>query len=59
MVRILNALKNNTTLTKLIAQNNRFRVSRRLLSLIGDLVIYHNRVLRRIVLTCLAKSGGA
>ena len=26
--------------------------------MIGDLVIYHNRVLRRIVLTCLAKSGG-
>lgn len=51
VVRLLYALKYNQTLVKLQAENNRVRVCRRLLGLIGDLVIYHNRSLRVLILT--------
>lgn len=50
-MRLLYALKYNQTLVKLQAENNRVRVCRRLLGLIGDLVIYHNRSLRVLILT--------
>jgi hypothetical protein len=50
-------LKQNKSLTKLSAANNNLKVSRRFLALIGDLVMYHNRVLRFLILTCVTKSA--
>jgi len=51
MIRILEALKQNQGLVKLKAENNRLVVCRRFLALVADLVIYHNRSLRILVLT--------
>lgn len=39
-------------MTKLSSENNKIRVCRRFLGLIGDLVIYHNRSLKILILTC-------
>jgi len=51
MIRILEALKQNLCLVKFKAENNRLQVCRRFLALVADLVIYHNRSLRILVLT--------
>lgn len=52
MSRLLLALRavkgQENHLGKLIARENRLQVSSRLLALIGDLVVYHNRTLRVI-----------
>ena len=42
-------------MVKLRAENNKFLVTRGLLSLIGNVFIFHNRTLRILILTCYGK----
>jgi hypothetical protein len=46
MMKILDALKLNSSIVKFKAAGNHFQASRRMLAIIGDLVVYHNRTLR-------------
>mmetsp|Transcript_18477 Transcript_18477/g.28354 ORF Transcript_18477/g.28354 Transcript_18477/m.28354 type:complete len:315 (+) Transcript_18477:1066-2010(+) len=52
LVCLLNSLRQNNQVTKLVARDNRIKASRRLLALVGDLVIYFNSTLRYLILTC-------
>ena len=54
IIRILDSLKVNKSLVKLQAENNKMTISRRFLAVVGDLVIYHNKTLRQLILTCYA-----
>ena len=48
IIMILNALKTNTTLICFRAEGNKFQATRRLLALIGNLVVYENNCLERL-----------
>lgn len=56
IVKMLEPLKINKRLVKLHGENNKIIISRRLLALIGDMVVYHNNTLRELILTCHSNS---
>lgn len=50
IITLLRALKTNATLTCLRAEGNKFNVTRYLLALIGNLVVYENNCIERLQL---------
>ena len=52
---MLKVLEQNRTLVKLKAENNKFRVTRGLLAVIGNVFVYRNRTLKSLILTTYGK----
>lgn len=46
MISLLRALQRNTSVTCFRAESNKFAVTRRMLALVGNLVVYDNNTLQ-------------
>jgi hypothetical protein len=48
-------MESNYTLVKLRAENNKFYISRGLLTIIGNVFMFKNKTLKTLILTCYGK----
>lgn len=48
IMSLLEGLKHNDNLVEVTARHNMFKINPRILAIIGDLVVYHNRTLKKL-----------